>query len=130
VIVSCAHLISGVNNRNHCPYCLHSRHLDLQRAGDRLAACKGSMQPVGLTLKHIPKKYGEVSGELMLVHRCKECGKLSLNRIAADDDSEVMLALLHHPYLQELEVVGIRPLTLADLALVRIQLYGKELITN
>ena len=34
-------ILSGVNNRNHCPYCLHSRHVDLYQAGDRLNACKG-----------------------------------------------------------------------------------------
>ena len=32
-IVSAAHLLSGVNNRNHCPFCLWSRHLDLYAAG-------------------------------------------------------------------------------------------------
>ena len=95
-IVSTARLLSGVGNRNHCPYCLHSRHLDWQRAGDRLAACKGSMQPVGLTFKQIRKKYGAAHGELMLVHRCTECGKLSINRIAADDDSETMLVIYQH----------------------------------
>ncbi len=44
-------LVSGVINRNHCPYCLYSRHLDLHQAGDRLSACKSQMQPVALTFK-------------------------------------------------------------------------------
>ena len=44
-------LLSGVVNRNHCPYCLWSRHVDWQRAGDRMSACKGRMYPVGLALK-------------------------------------------------------------------------------
>jgi hypothetical protein len=60
--VSAARPLSGVGNRNHCPYCLHSRHLDWHRAGDRLAACKGSMQPVGLTFKHRSKRYGVAYG--------------------------------------------------------------------
>jgi hypothetical protein len=85
--------ISGVQNRNHCPYCLWSRHLDLHAAGDRLAACKGRMRPVGVALKRAPKKYGDELGELMLAHRCEECGKLSLNRIAADDDTQAILAV-------------------------------------
>lgn len=85
-------ILSGVNNRNHCPYCLWSRHMDLHQAGDRLAACKGQMQPVGLTLKRTNKKYGKDSqGELMLIHRCVECGKLSANRIAADDINALVL---------------------------------------
>jgi DNA-directed RNA polymerase subunit RPC12/RpoP len=82
---------SGVNNRNHCPYCLWSKHLDLFQAGDRLSACKSVMQPVGLALKIVHKKYNSPhSGEMMLVHRCVDCGKLSLNRIAADDDTQAL----------------------------------------
>ena len=119
-------LLSGVHNRNHCPYCLHSRHLDLWRAGDRLAACKGSMQPVGLTFKRSRKRYSQGRGELMLVHRCEECGKLSLNRIAADDDGEAILALLNQISLADLEAVGIQPLTMDDLAQVQEQLFGKD----
>ena len=46
--VSASRVLSGVSNRNHCPYCLWSRHLDLFEAGDRLAACKAPMRPVGL----------------------------------------------------------------------------------
>src|SRR5512140_2100662 len=84
--------ISGVRNRNHCPYCLSSRHLDLFEAGDRLSACKSNMRPVALTLKKTAKKYSSAGqGELMLVHLCDECGKLSINRIAADDDPATVL---------------------------------------
>jgi hypothetical protein len=84
--VSTHSIISGVQNRNHCPYCLWSRHVDHFRAGDRLSACKAIMQPIGLTIKRSQDKYGKTRlGELMVVHQCKECGKLSINRIAADD---------------------------------------------
>lgn len=81
--------LSGVWNRNHCPYCLSSRHLDLYEAGDRLSACKAPMRPIALTQKLTAKKYAQSGqGELMLVHLCTECGQASLNRIAADDDLE------------------------------------------
>jgi DNA-directed RNA polymerase subunit RPC12/RpoP len=119
-------LLSAVRNRNHCPYCLHSRHLDLLRAGDRLAACKGSMQPIALTCKRSRKRYGQATGELMLVHRCSECGKLSLNRIAADDDSEAILSLLSQTSDAGLESAGIQPLTLDDLPKVHKWLFGKN----
>src|SRR5688572_30731078 len=67
-IVSAAHLLSGVNNRNHCPYCLWSCHLDLFSAGDRLSACRGQMKPIGLTMKKGRNKYRlESGGELMLI---------------------------------------------------------------
>ncbi|HEY4722578.1 MAG TPA: RNHCP domain-containing protein, partial [Anaerolineae bacterium] len=55
--VSAQAVLSGVRNRNHCPYCLSSRHLDLYAAGDRLSACKARMKPIGLTLKRQSKKY-------------------------------------------------------------------------
>jgi len=92
--VSAEPLLSGVHNRNHCPYCLWSKHVDLREAGDRLCACKAPMRPVGLTFKHVHKKYapesqagGAPRGELMLVHHCTTCGAISLNRIAADDNA-------------------------------------------
>jgi hypothetical protein len=87
-------LVSGVHNRNHCPFCLWSKHVDEKSAGDRLATCKGQMQPVGLTLKRVKKKYGDPYGELMLIHACVECGKISINRIAADDNTDRILDLL------------------------------------
>jgi hypothetical protein len=60
--------------------------VDLHASGDRLAACKGPMAPVGLTLKQVHKHYAAGrAGELMLVHQCTACGALSINRIAADD---------------------------------------------
>jgi hypothetical protein len=84
--VSAAQFLAGVGNRNHCPYCLWSRHLDLFEAGDRLAACKAPMRPVGLTLKRSRNKYASTpNGELMLVHLCEDCDRISINRIAADD---------------------------------------------
>ena len=94
VLVSSAHILSGVNNRNHCPYCLWSYHLDLYAAGDRLSACKGQMKPIGLTMKHGRNRYRlENRGELMLVHECIECGALSINRNAADDDPASLVAV-------------------------------------
>lgn len=94
-IVSSAHWLSGVNNRNHCPYCLWSRHLDLYGAGDRLSACKAPMQPVALTTKRSRNKYNRSRGELMLVHLCTDCGEVSINRIAADDGAGALLEVFH-----------------------------------
>jgi len=95
-LVSAEHVVSGVNNRNHCPYCLWSRHLDLFVAGDRLSACKGQMKSIGLTMKKSRNKYRlESRGELMLVHECVACGILSINRIAADDDPESIWEVFH-----------------------------------
>ena len=92
--VSSAAGLAGVQNRNHCPYCLSSRHLDLYEPGDRLSACKAIMRPVALALKQVRKKYGRPGqGELMLVHACIDCGRVSINRLAADDDPDRVLAV-------------------------------------
>lgn len=124
-------VISGVQNRNHCPYCLCSRHMDHLQAGDRMSVCKSIMQPIGLSAKHSRNKYGRATwGELMLVHRCSECGKLSINRLAADDQverlMEIYLASIHLDHLvkQELHLQGIRILQQDDWQLVSIQLRG------
>jgi len=133
-LVSAAHLLSGVNNRNHCPYCLWSCHLDLFVAGDRLSACKGQMKPIGLTMKKSRNKYrlGE-RGELMLVHECTECGTLSINRIAADDDPENIQTIFQDSFLygdpmrQLCEGHGIIMLSVEATEMIRKQLYGQNI---
>jgi DNA-directed RNA polymerase subunit RPC12/RpoP len=126
-------LLSGVQNRNHCPYCLWSRHLDQFEAGDRLAGCKAGMQPIGLTLKQARKKYAWAQpGELMLVHQCTGCGKLSINRIAADDDVETILAvfeqscLLDRQRIAELETGDVMALGWDQLSSVNARLFGQS----
>lgn len=123
--------LSGVVNRNHCPYCLWSRHLDQFEAGDRLAACKAPMRPVGLSQKRVRKKYASgAGGELMLVHRCEACGKTALNRIAADDDPEALIVVFEASLQQdfalqvELNREDIHMLGRADAGRVRMQLFG------
>ncbi|HKI54034.1 MAG TPA: RNHCP domain-containing protein [Anaerolineales bacterium] len=97
IFVSSMNMLSGVKNRNHCPYCLWSCHLDLYSAGDRLSACKGQMKPIGLTMKKSRNKYRlDARGELMLIHECMECSALSINRIAADDDSESIVSIFQN----------------------------------
>ena len=133
VIVSSAHILSGVNNRNHCPYCLWSCHLDLYAAGDRLSACKAPMKPIGLTMKQGRNKYQRDSrGELMLIHECTECKILSINRIAADDDSGTVMAVFQeslqlggqvHALCQEYGIVMLKK---EDSKIVYAQLYGHQ----
>ncbi len=124
-------MISGVQNRNHCPYCLCSRHVDHSQAGDRLSACKAIMQPVGLTVKPSRNKYGGMNyGELMLIHRCSDCGKLSINRLAADDQVESLLEIFYASIgldvstHEQLRQSGIDILRQEDWRLVIAQLQG------
>ena len=127
--------MSGVNNRNHCPNCLWSRHVDEFKAGDRKAECKSRMRPIGLTIKHIHKRYGSNDGgELMVVHLCTGCGKISINRIAADDDAMRLYDLFMHSeeYGREhgnaLAADNVRLLGTADLTTVYSQLFGWQAI--
>lgn len=128
-LVSAAHLLSGVNNRNHCPYCLWSCHLDLFVAGDRLSACKGQMKPIGLTMKKSRNKYRlDKRGELMLVHECSECSALSINRIAADDDPVSILEVFNNTLFDgRCEPAGITLLNAEDTEIVHAQLFGHEI---
>ena len=128
--VSAEPALSGVLSRNHCPYCLWSRHLDLYAAGDRLSACKGSMRPLGLALKQTRKKYGPQQGELLLVHACVECGKVSANRIAADDLADRLYAVFESSATSEaassLLASGVALLGPADVKIVKARLFGRE----
>ena len=134
-LVSTSRECSGVNNRNHCPVCLWSRHVDHLKAGDRNSACRSRMEPVGLTLKHTLKHYGEEKqGELMLIHRCAGCRKISINRVAADDNATRIYDLflraqhLEAGLLFRLKAQGITPLTARDLTTVHTQLFGWQSI--
>ena len=60
-----------MTNRNHCPYCLSSQHLD-NEPGDRAAACGGVMKPISVWVRK--------NGEWAIIHRCRVCGVLSSNR--------------------------------------------------
>ena len=68
----------GGKHRNHCPFCLHSRHVDDRRPGDRASACRAQMAPIG--------RFDRPGGEPVLIHRCLGCGQERHNRIAADDN--------------------------------------------
>lgn len=84
----------GTANRNHCNMCLWSRHVD-EAKGDRRATCLAGMKPIGLTFKH--DGYGR-QGEIMLIHLCSSCAKISINRIARDDDEQQLLEIFQQSF--------------------------------
>ncbi|TQS74972.1 RNHCP domain-containing protein [Ornithinibacillus gellani] len=59
--------------RNHCPFCLYSKHLDNQ-PGDRSNNCKGLMEPIGLD-------YSNKKG-YQIIHQCQTCGEIKKNKAA------------------------------------------------
>lgn len=79
---------AGTEHRNHCPNCLHSLHLDIE-PGDRESDCGGLMEPISVWVRK--------NGEWALIHRCKRCGSLSSNRVAADDNPVKLMAIAMKP---------------------------------
>ena len=79
---------AGSDHRNHCPSCLHSRHVDIG-PGDRASDCGGIMEPVAVWVRK--------NGEWAMIHRCRRCGQLSSNRIAADDDPLKLMSIAMRP---------------------------------
>ena len=76
---------SGGRHRNHCPYCLWSRHVDGRVPGDRASECGSVMQPVGT--------FHRLNGEPVVLHRCLGCEIERHCRIAADDDPHLLMRL-------------------------------------
>ncbi|MEX1158858.1 MAG: RNHCP domain-containing protein [Thermomicrobiales bacterium] len=76
---------TGGQQRNHCPMCLHSLHVDDKTPGDRASECRSLMEPIGVFYRR--------NLEQVVVHRCLGCGFTRYNRIASDDN-EIMLGEL------------------------------------
>lgn len=79
---------AGADHRNHCPNCLTSLHLDVE-PGDRSADCGGLMDAIAVWVRK--------SGEWAIVHRCRRCGALSSNRVAADDNPMKLMSIAMKP---------------------------------
>lgn len=69
--------------RDHCPYCLCSKHLDIY-PGDRNNACKGLLLPIGIEkFKNIYK----------IIYKCSSCNKIHKNIMAIDDNMDLIIKL-------------------------------------
>ena len=88
----CGNLVTpenaGSQHRNHCPHCLSSVHAD-NEPGDRASICRGIMDPIGVWVRK--------NGEWAIIHRCRSCGTLSSNRIAADDNPTLLMSIAVKP---------------------------------
>lgn len=87
----------GTKNRNHCPHCLYSQHLDTDKPGDRKSRCLGKMKPIDILFRKPRRdKYGKIkNGEAVILHECIKCGKKSTNRLAGDDSEERILKVFN-----------------------------------
>ena len=69
--------------RDHCPYCLYSKHVDIM-PGDRLNTCKGLLKPIGIE-KH--------KNTYKIVYKCLKCGQFHKNIMANDDNYDLIVKL-------------------------------------
>ena len=74
----------GYSCRNHCPYCLYSKHVDIE-PGDRLETCHGLLKPIGIETN---SKKGYI-----IIFKCQKCGSIRKNKVAEDDDMNKIIAL-------------------------------------
>jgi len=83
---------AGSDHRNHCPNCLSSKHVD-NTPGDRSADCGGAMEAIGVWVRN--------DGEWAIIHQCSWCGKMSSNRVAADDNPMKLMHIAMKPVCSE-----------------------------
>ena len=74
----------GYSSRDHCLYCLHSKHVDIN-PGDRKEECHGDLEPIGLEIN--PKK------GYVIIYKCKKCGQIRKNKAAKDDNMDLIIKL-------------------------------------
>ena len=73
----------GYTARDHCPYCLCSKHLDIM-PGDRQNNCHGILKPIGI------EKFKDT---YKIVYKCNKCNQLHKNIMATDDNMDLIIEL-------------------------------------
>lgn len=73
----------GYTARDHCPFCLYSRHVDIM-PGDRNNTCCGLLEPIGI------EKFKD---SYKIIYKCQKCGELHKNIMARDDDMDLIIKL-------------------------------------
>jgi len=81
VCENCGEKIKGNGYTNHCPFCLWSKHVDIN-PGDRQSPCRGLMEPIGIEIK---------SGDKTIYYQCQKCGfKHRVKAVAGDNFEEII----------------------------------------
>lgn len=73
----------GYSSRDHCPYCLFSKHVDIN-PGDRKNKCQGLLVPYQI------EKY---KNTYKIVYKCSICNTIHKNIVAIDDDFDQIINL-------------------------------------
>ncbi|MBQ6134687.1 MAG: RNHCP domain-containing protein [Bacilli bacterium] len=74
------------SSRDHCPYCLYSKHVDIQ-PGDRQNSCRGFLKPIDV------EKYKDT---YKIIYQCEKCGDIHKNIMAKDDDLNEVIRISAH----------------------------------
>ena len=77
--------------RDHCPNCLCSIHID-DYPGDRLCKCFVILRPI-----EIEKAKKDT---LKIVYRCDKCGMIKINKMAQDDNYDLILKIMSHDHVK------------------------------
>ena len=77
--------------RDHCPNCLCSLHVD-DYPGDRLCNCHGVLRPM-----EIEKGKKDT---LKIVYRCDKCGMIKKNKMARDDNYDLVIKIMSHDHVK------------------------------
>jgi len=88
VCINCGKEVAALKytSRNHCPYCLFSRHVDIM-PGDRENKCAGILEPV------LSEPSPDLKKGYIITFKCKKCGEKIRNRAANDDDTRLLIKL-------------------------------------
>lgn len=78
----------GYTARDHCPYCLSSKHVDIN-PGDRRADCGGVLVPIGIE--------NAKKGNYKIVYKCQKCGEIKRNIMAHDDNMDLVIKIMANP---------------------------------
>jgi hypothetical protein len=74
----------GYTSRDHCPYCLSSKHVDIN-PGDRREKCRGTLIPIAI--ENYKKGY-------KIIYRCEKCKKIRKNVMAKDDNMDLIIEIM------------------------------------
>ena len=74
--------------RDHCPYCLYSKHVDIN-PGDRKNECCGLLEPMDI------EKFKDT---YKIIYKCQKCGKDHKNVMAVDDNFNKILEIMQKKY--------------------------------
>lgn len=77
--------------RDHCPSCLHSRHVTDHVDGGP-SGCRARMTPLSIA---VPR-----GGDWMVIHRCTRCEELTSSATSGDDNQLILMRMAVRPLAQ------------------------------